>query len=149
MARDVSEAAGEREIARAIGAIGPAIELADVDGPVDDVEFDPRRRHFPSPCDFGPRQPIDMPGGLSKLTGQVTLAGRDIAVPADLELNTGRLLEILQQVAATLAAFGEKLRAGDVVIAGSTTPPLMLGPGDELLRWELRPIGVVAVRFAG
>ena len=98
---------------------------------------------------FGPRRPIDMPGGLSKLTGQVTLAGRDIAVPADLESNTGRLLEILQQVAATLAAFGEKLRAGDVVIAGSTTPPLMLGPGDELLRWELRPIGVVAVRFAG
>ena len=149
LARDVSEPAGEREIARAIGAVGPAIELADVDGPVDDVESILAGDIFQRHVIFGPRQPIDMPGGLSKLTGQVTLAVRDIAVPADLESNTGRLLEILQQVAATLAAFGEKLRAGDVVIAGSTTPPLMLGPGDEFLRWELRPIGVVAVRFAG
>jgi len=97
----------------------------------------------------GHHQPVDLPGGLSKLSGQVTLARRDILVPADLESNTGRLLEILHQVATTLAAFGERLRAGDVVIAGSTTPPLMLGPGDELLRWELRPIGSVAVRFAG
>ena len=148
LARDVSEAAGEREIARAIGAVGPAIELADVDGPVDDVESILAGDIFQRHVIFGPRQPIDMPGGLSKLTGQVTLAGRILRC-LPIGVNTGRLLEILQQVAATLAAFGEKLRAGDVVIAGSTTPPLMLGPGDELLRWELRPIGVVAVRFAG
>jgi 2-keto-4-pentenoate hydratase len=78
----------------------------------------------------------------------VTLSGRDIPVPADLESNTGRLLDILRQVAVTLAGFGEKLRAGDVVIAGSTTPPLMLGPGDDAMRWELRPIGAVSVQFA-
>jgi 2-keto-4-pentenoate hydratase len=148
LARDLSGAVDEREIAQAITAIGPAIELADVDGPNDDVESILAGDIFQRHVTFGPRAPIELPGGLSNLVGQVTLSGRDIPVPGDLESNTGRLLDTVRQVAATLAAFGERLRAGDVIIAGSTTPPLLLGPGDESMRWELRPIGAVAVRFA-
>jgi 2-keto-4-pentenoate hydratase len=147
LACDLSETASEREIAQAIASIGPAIELADIDGPNDDVESILAGDIFHRHVIFGPRAPVELPGEVSTLAGQVTLSGRDIPVPADLESNTGRLLDILRQVAATLAAFGEKLRAGDVVIAGSTTPPLMLGPGDDAIRWELRPIGGVAVRF--
>lgn len=147
LALDLSETAGEPEIAQAIASIGPAIELADIDGPNDDVESILAGDIFHRHVIFGPRAPVELSGGILKLAGQVTLSGRDIPVPADLESNTGRLLDILRQVAATLAAFGEKLRAGDVVIAGSTTPPLMLGPNDEAVRWELRPVGGVAVRF--
>lgn len=36
--RDVAAGASDAEVANAIVAIGPAIELADVDGPMDDVE---------------------------------------------------------------------------------------------------------------
>ena len=147
LARDLSGEADEREIVQAVKAIGPAIELADIDGPNDDVESILAGDIFQRHVIFGPRVPVELPGGLSNLVGQVTLSGRDIPVPADLESNTGSVLETLQQVVATLAAFGEKLRAGDVIIAGSTTPPLMLGPDDKAMRWELRPIGAVAVRF--
>jgi 2-keto-4-pentenoate hydratase len=147
LARDLSEPADEREIAQAIAAIGPAIELADVDGPTDDVESILAGDIFQRHVIFGPRRSVELPGGISRLAGEVTLSGRAVPVPTDLEANTGRLLEITRQVAATLAALGEKLRAGDVVIAGSTTPPLLLGAEDDLLRWEIRPIGAVAVRF--
>jgi hypothetical protein len=34
------------------------------------------------------------------------------------------------------------------VIAGSVTPPLMLGADDTALSWELRPIGRVIIAFA-
>ncbi|MGD9922058.1 MAG: hypothetical protein AB7V13_11510, partial [Pseudorhodoplanes sp.] len=88
-----------------------------------------------------------LPGGLSALTGEAIRNGHAIAVPSDLEAKTGRLLDTVRQVAATLTAFGESLRAGDVMIAGSVTPPLMLDVDDRALSWELRPIGKVGVNF--
>jgi hypothetical protein len=33
------------------------------------------------------------------------------------------------------------------VIAGSVTPPLLLGADDRTLTWELRPIGRIGVNF--
>ena len=131
----------------AIAAIGPAIELADIDGPMDDVESILAGDIFQRHVIFGPRRAVTLPGGLSGLTGEVIRNGQSVPVPADLEANTGRLLDTVRQVAATLAAFGEVLRAGDVVIAGSVTPPLMLGADDRALSWELRPIGRVGVSF--
>ena len=96
---------------------------------------------------FGSRRAVALPAGLSGLAGAVTRNGQPVDVPADLEANTGRILDTVRQVATTLAAFGETLRAGDVVIAGSVTPPLMLGADDRTLSWELRPIGRIAVTF--
>jgi 2-keto-4-pentenoate hydratase len=145
--RDVPASASEQEAAHCIAAIGPAIELADIDGPMDDVESILAGDIFQRHVTFGPRMPVVLPDGLSGLAGSVTRNGQGVAVPADLEANTGRILDTVRQVAATLAAFNEGLRAGDVVIAGSVTPPLMLGSDDRALSWELRPIGRVALSF--
>lgn len=147
--RDVPAAASEQESAQSVAAIGPAIELADIDGPMDDVESILAGDIFQRHVIFGTRRPVTLPSGLSALTGEVIRSGQPVPVPADLEANTGRLLDTVRQVAATLAAFGEVLRTGDVVIAGSVTPPLMLGADDKTLSWELRPIGRIAVNFAG
>jgi 2-keto-4-pentenoate hydratase len=145
--RDVPASANENDAAERVAAIGPAIELADIDDPMDDVESilacDIVQRHVI----FGPRRAVTLPGGLSSLSGEVVRNGEAVAVPADMESNTGRLLDTVRRVAATLAAFGEVLRAGDIVITGSVIPPLMLSTADTTLRWELAPIGSVTVGF--
>lgn len=147
--RDVPTGASEQEAAQCIAAIGPAIELADIDGPMDDVESILAGDIFQRHVIFGPRKAVPLPDGLSALSGAVIRNGEPVPVPADLEANTGRILETIRQVASTLAAFGETLRAGDVVIAGSVTPPLFLGADDRALSWELRPIGRIGVNFGG
>ena len=55
---------------------------------------------------------------------------------------------LLHHVASTLAAFGEKLTAGDVIITGSITPPLMIEADETELTHLLEPIGQVSVRFS-
>lgn len=145
--RDVTAGASEQDVAQAVAAVGPAIELADIDGPMDDVESILASDIFQRHVLFGPRSAIALPDGLSSLAGAVMRNGQPVDVPADLESNTGRLLDTVREVAATLAAFGETLRAGDVVIAGSVTPPLMIGADDRTLSWDLHPIGKVAVNF--
>ena len=46
-----------------------------------------------------------------------------------------------------LGAFGERLRAGDLVICGSTVPPPLIEADEVDFRYTLDPIGDVAVRF--
>lgn len=149
LGRDVPATASEQDAAQAIAAIGPAIELADIDGPMDDLESILAGDIFQRHVIFGPRKAVPLPSGLAKLSGAVIRNGEPVPVPADLETNTGRILETICQVASTLAAFGESLRSGDVVIAGSVTPPLFLGADDRTLTWELRPIGRIGVSFTG
>jgi 2-keto-4-pentenoate hydratase len=147
MAHNLGGAASEFEVLQAIGAIGPAIELADLDIPPDDVEAILAGDIFHRHVIFGPRRNVDLAVGLSTLSGKVTRSGQDISVPANLEANTGRLVEIVGHVSATLAAFDIDLRAGDIIIAGSVTPPIMLNSADSTLRWDLSPIGSVSVNF--
>jgi 2-keto-4-pentenoate hydratase len=147
MARDLAPGASEREIAQAIAAIGPAIELADLDIPPDDVEAILAGDIFQRHVLFGPRRAVDLPGGLAALSGRVEISGQNIAVPDRLEANTGQIIDIVGHVSATLSALGSGLKAGDVIIAGSVTPPLMLDSSHTDLRWELAPIGAISVRF--
>ena len=74
--------------------------------------------------------------------------GKEAAHTNDPEVLTGKLPDIVAHVANTLAAYGEKLSAGDVIITGSITPPIMLEPDDEELTHALDPIGEVSVSFS-
>ena len=73
--------------------------------------------------------------------------GAEASRTGDPEALTGKLTDIVAHVANTLAAFGEKLAAGDVIITGSITPPLMLEPDETELTHALDPIGEVSVHF--
>ena len=142
-------AGGDREDARkAIAALGPAIELADVDGPVDDVESILSGGIFQRHVALGPRDVTRAGVRLDGLRGRLARSGRDLDVPADLESNVGDIVGIVSHVADVLGAFDETLRAGDVVITGSVTPPLTLQPEDSEIAFNLHPIGGVSVRFA-
>jgi 2-keto-4-pentenoate hydratase len=47
-----------------------------------------------------------------------------------------------------LAAFGERLRAGDIIICGSILPPIFIDDDETELVYDLDPIGSVSVRFS-
>jgi len=55
--------------------------------------------------------------------------------------------DIVAHVANTLAAYGEKLSAGDFIITGSITPPVMIEPDETDFAHAIDPIGEVRVTF--
>jgi len=84
---------------------------------------------------------------LDGLSGSVSRSGEAVAVPADLQANTGNLIAIVRQVAAVAGKFADGLRAGQFIIAGSVIPPLFVAAG-ETVSFDLAPIGAVSVNFA-
>jgi 2-keto-4-pentenoate hydratase len=147
MARDLPGGATPAAALAAIKEIGPAIELADLDpAPTADnldvvLEGDIYQRQVVL-CDK-----TRAGGGTSGLTSRVKRRGAEVARTTDLEALTGKLPDIVALVANTLAAFGEKLAAGDIVITGSITPLQMLEPDEPDFVHAVDPIGEVAVTF--
>ncbi|HEY2136340.1 MAG TPA: fumarylacetoacetate hydrolase family protein [Xanthobacteraceae bacterium] len=145
MGADLPGEASEAAAASVIGALGPAIELADLDQPPDDVEAILAGNIFHRHVVFGPR--AGAADGTLGLRGHVLRNGAPHADTAELEANTGRLVDIVRHVADLLADCGEHLRTGDIIIAGSVVAPLFLAPGDHAVGFVLDPIGSVAVRL--
>ena len=148
MARDLQPGASADEAAAAIKEIFPAIELADLDpAPALDnldavLEGNIFQRHVVL-CGN-----TRAGAATSGLTSRVLRRGKETNVTTDPEALTGKLTDIVAHVASTLAAFGEKLAAGDVIITGSITPPLIIEPDETELVHVLEPIGEVSVRFS-
>ena len=136
-------------VARAISGIGPAIELADLDPPPEDVTKILAGNIFHRRVILGRCDPTRAGALLDGLAGHVTRSGVEAPpVSSDaLEANTGRILAVVAHIASTLAACGERLQSGDVVICGSVVPPLFLDANDTGLTFALDPIGEVSVRF--
>jgi 2-keto-4-pentenoate hydratase len=145
---DLPGGADRQSVRAAIAAIGPAIELADIDCPVDDAEAilscDIFQRHIV----LGPKDATYAGARLDGLTGRVTRSGSDVPVPADLETNIGEIIAIVQHVADLTDALGDGLRAGQFIICGAVTAPLMLDASDSAVEWALNPIGAISVRFS-
>jgi 2-keto-4-pentenoate hydratase len=73
--------------------------------------------------------------------------GAEFARTTDPQANTGRWIDIVSHVANVLAAFGERLRAGEVIITGSVVPPIAIEPDETGLAFALDPVGAVSVSF--
>jgi 2-keto-4-pentenoate hydratase len=133
--------------AAAIKEIFPAIELADLDPlPAPDnldvvLEGDVFQRHviLCGNTRFG--------AATSGLTSRLLRRGKEASSTTDPEALTGKLPDIVAHVANTLAAFGERLSAGDVIITGSITPPIMIEADEKEMAHALDPIGEVSVHF--
>jgi len=148
MGADLPGGGSRSAAADAIGAIGPAIELADVTFAPEDVETVLAGNIFHRHVLFGPRDRGRKGGRVDGLHARVSRNGVAHAETGELEANTGRIVDIVRHVADVLAACDEQLEAGDVIIAGSVIAPIFLGPNDRALDYALDPIGSVAVRFA-
>ena len=146
--RDLPAGAPRDEVRRAIAALGPAIELADIDCAMDDVQAVLSGDIFQRHVILGPRDALRSGARLDGLKGRVTRSGQDIPVPADLETNIGEVVAIVRHVADVTAAVGGGLRAGQFIICGSLTAPMFLEPGERGIDFELAPIGGVSVRFS-
>ena len=53
----------------------------------------------------------------------------------------------MRHVADLLAAFGERLSAGDIIIAGSVVPPILVEADETAVAYALDPVGRVSVAF--
>ncbi len=148
MMRDVPGGATADAAAAAVKEIFPAIELADFNPP-------PTRENLDAVLadDIYQRHVIlagvTRPGAsVAGLTSRLIRRGAEAASTTDPEALTGKLPDIVAHVANTLAAYGEKLTAGDVIITGSITPPLQLEPDETALAHALDPIGEVSINFS-
>ncbi len=147
MARDLGPDASPPDVLSTIKEIGPAIEIADLDPPpspdiLDAVlAGDIYQRHVL----LGER--VQAGGSVRGLTSRLIRRGEEAARTGDPEKLTGKLVDIVAHVASMLAIFGETLKAGDVVITGSITPPIMLEADEPMLGHALDPIGEVSVNF--
>jgi len=148
MAADLPGGGTRAAAADAIGAIGPAIELADVTFPPEDVATILAGNIFHRHVLLGPCDRSRKGGRIDGLHARLLRNGAAHADTTELEANTGKLVDIVRHVADALADCGEQLKAGDVIIAGSVIAPIFLGTDDRALDYTLDPIGSVAVRFA-
>jgi 2-keto-4-pentenoate hydratase len=126
MGSDVDAGASESEAAAAVAAVGPAIEVADVDLPVgpDGISDIMAGDIFHRGVIFGDRDESRAGLDITGLTAQITLDDDVSATVTELEAITGAYPWIVSTVASTLGSTGERLRAGDVIITGSVIPPV-------------------------
>ena len=124
----------------AVAALAPAIELIDADLPFDDVEAILARNIFHRAVTFGPTAPSPTLDGFAcrvRHNGDEVRTADSAEDPA----------ETVARVASFLERHGAALRPGHRIIAGSLTPPLPVGPGDEVEVY-LGALGGVSIRFA-
>lgn len=133
MATDLVGDVGPDQAREAVAALGPAIELADVDGPVEAGAVDEivagnifHRSVILGRPDTG-RAGLDISG----LTAHILVDDVEKARATRLEDLTGSYPDIVATVANTLAARGERLAAGDVIITGSVIPPIPVQEGQH------------------
>ncbi len=142
----------EPEIAAHIGdggviaALGVAIEIADLDPDVQDVESVLAGDIFHRHVLLGPPDSTRSGGSVEGIAARVLRDGVEMASTSEPESLTGRISDNLASAATTLESLGLGLRPGDVVILGSMVPPIPVEPGQSI-RVEVDPLGALEVRF--
>lgn len=139
---DLGPGATRDEAAAAIDALAPAIELADLSGPLDDVEAILAGDIFHRGVVLGTFVPLG--GGVALGGLRVDVMGADGPLaedvdPADL---LGDLAEVVRHLADALPAADDAMRAGDVVITGSVVAPIAVTGAQ---RFEVRFAGLGSV----
>lgn len=130
--------------AQAVAAVAPAIELADVHPPPEDMAEVVAGNIFHRGVILGEPDPSRAGADIVGLQAHISRNGSEEAVVTELEALTGELGSTLAHTARLLNAFGEGLRAGEVVIMGSVIPPIGLQPGDEIT-FALSPLAPISV----
>lgn len=148
MGKDLPAGADDATALAAVAGLSPAIELADVSLPPENIEALLETNIYHRCVVLGSPQKRRSGGDVQGLIGRILQNGVEVARVADPEAATGKLLNIVRSVADELASAGEILRAGDIIITGSITPPIFLESGDASIVFELDPVDTVSVRFS-
>lgn len=146
MGRDLTATTDLQTVSDAIAAVGPAIELADLTFAPDDVEAILAADVFQRHVLLGRQDRTRAGGLLDGLIGTVANDGAPLATVDDLEAAPGDLLDNVMHVANLLAAVGETLRAGEIIITGSIVPPIR-ADGPTRVRYALDPLDTIEVEL--
>jgi 2-keto-4-pentenoate hydratase len=144
---DLASGCSEEDAREAIAGLGAAIELADLTFAPEDPERILAENIYQRHVILGAMDSARAGARLDGLTGHLLINGTETASTADLEANTGRIVTIVKQVADTLGAMQETLRAGQVNMAGSVVPPVFVQPEHAEIAFRLDPLGTLSVRF--
>jgi len=123
-----------------IAGLAPAIEVADIDRPLDDVGQIVATNIFHRAVAIGPSVRL---GSADGIEAGLTVNGEQVA---SADAGTTDLGAIVTLVDETLRAVGESLQVGDRIIAGSLTQPAPVHTGDRAAV-DLGPIGRLEVSF--
>ena len=143
------EPGGDRDaVTAAIAAIAPAIEMVDMAKPPTDPGEVLESGFAHRAVVLGAHDERRAGGDLSGLATTVTADGEALATEDDPEGAVGGdIIGLVRHAADYLGAFGERLRAGEFVITGSTiAPPPQVHAGQHLV-FELAGVGSVDVRL--
>ena len=145
--RDVPADADDETARAAIAGISPAIEIVDLTAPPQDPERILSDNIYQRHVVLGGAGPARAGAAAAGLTCRIIRRGAETARTTDPQANTGEWIGIVRHVADVLAAFGERLRAGEIIITGSVVPPLAIEPDEDAIAFEVDPIGGITVRF--
>lgn len=143
---DLADGNDRDEVKAAISGLSPAIELADMSFPPHDVSEILASNIYHRHVILGPVDLALAGGTVDGLSGVVTRASVPEVVD-ELEATTGRLVDVVAHLANTLASCGLSMNDGDVVICGSTVPPIMLTDVDDDVRFQFGSTAEVSVRL--
>lgn len=146
MGADLNGAVDRETTRAAIASIGPAFELADVHFPPDNVEMILADNIYNRHVILG-RADISRAGCvLDGLEAQIYRNGDEVARTTDLQALTGDVVDIVSHVAKLLFSLGERLRAGEFIIAGTIIPHLWVESKENVM-YTLAPIDTISVSF--
>jgi 2-keto-4-pentenoate hydratase len=142
LAADVEDGASWEDVRAAIGGLSAAIELADVEFAPEDPETILAGNIYSRYVLLGP---VDTRRSRADgVSGRLLRNGELVAASDDPQELTGEIVEVVRLTGELLAASGERLRGGNVVITGSVLPPLPVSAGETIVA-ELPPLGSLSV----
>ncbi|HZP42889.1 MAG TPA: fumarylacetoacetate hydrolase family protein [Candidatus Binatia bacterium] len=133
-------------IRAAIIGLGPALEVLDLDRPLDDLESLLAANVLHRAVLFGATDPRRAGGGIADLDARFVRNGVEVARTSAVAA-LGDVAAIVGAVADRLAPFGEGLRAGDRIISGALVAPVAVAPGDRIAV-DLGPLGTLGLAFS-
>jgi 2-oxo-3-hexenedioate decarboxylase len=144
--RNIPSGASEKFVMDSVTAIGPAIELADLDfTPTDPTRIlasDIFQRNYI----LGARDDSRSGGDIRGLVAQILMPdGREVVV-SELEELIGALPTIVTHGVDVVGELSGGIKSGEFLIVGSIVPPIALKPGDRL-EYRLGSFPPLAVNF--
>jgi 2-keto-4-pentenoate hydratase len=146
LARDVEPRASFEAVAGAIGAIHPAFEIIETRGDfVREIALALADNAQQFAFVLGEPIPAARAGDLAKLLARVRLNGAEVGSGRG-DAVLGHPFNSVAWLATKLESFGERLRAGDLIMTGSFTRQFPLGAGDRI-ETEFEGLGKVTAAF--
>ncbi len=144
--RDIPAGANAEFVMESIGAIGPAIELADLEfvptDPTKILATDIFQKHYI----LGAHDEARRGGDLTDLIARIVMPdGREIAV-TELEELIGKLPTIVTHCADVVGELSGGLKRGEFLIVGSIVPPISVATR-ESFKYSLGDFPTLSVNF--